>query len=82
MQSQVLDDLKRIGAFVFTCTPFLLDNKFKFWDHCAWSESSTMIYLNSIIGDKKNLSISHPIIEKCKYFTSKQGYHSIKEDFF
>jgi len=54
IHDQLMRDLKRIGVYGFTCTPYFLDNKPNFGDHCAWSESSAVIYLNSVIGARSN----------------------------
>jgi len=54
LQDQLEADLKKIGVHGFTCTPYFLDNKPNKGDHCAWSESSAVIYLNSVIGARSN----------------------------
>ena len=54
LQDQMVQDLGRIGVRGFTCTPYFLDNRPNFGDHCAWSESSSVIYLNSVIGARSN----------------------------
>jgi predicted aconitase len=37
-----------------TCTPYLVGNAPKFGDHCAWMESSAVVYCNSVIGGRTN----------------------------
>jgi predicted aconitase len=37
-----------------TCTPYLVGNAPKFGDHCAWMESSAVVYCNSVIGARTN----------------------------
>lgn len=37
-----------------TCTPYLAGNSPKFGDHCAWMESSAVVYCNSVIGARTN----------------------------
>lgn len=37
-----------------TCTPYLVGNVPKFKDHVAWSESSAVAYVNSVIGARTN----------------------------
>ncbi|MHA1270623.1 MAG: aconitase X catalytic domain-containing protein [Candidatus Helarchaeota archaeon] len=54
LQDRLINDLKQIGINGFTCTPYYLDNKPNLDDHCAWSESSAVIYLNSVIGARTN----------------------------
>ncbi len=54
LQDQLVEDLTKIGVSGFTCTPYFLDNKPEKGDHCAWAESSAVIYLNSVIGGRSN----------------------------
>jgi predicted aconitase len=37
-----------------TCTPYLVGNVPKFGEHCAWMESSAVIYCNSVLGARTN----------------------------
>ncbi len=37
-----------------TCTPYLAGNVPKLGDHCAWMESSAVVYCNSVIGARTN----------------------------
>jgi predicted aconitase len=73
LHEQMMDDLAKIGVHGFTCTPYYLDNRPKFGEHCAWSESSAVIYLNSIIGARSNreggiLDIACGILGKTPYY--------------
>lgn len=54
LHDQMMEDLDKIGVSGFTCTPYYIDNNPKFGDHCAWSESSAVIYLNSVVGARSN----------------------------
>lgn len=54
LHEELMRNLARIGVHGFTCTPYFLDNKPDFGDHCAWSESSAVIYLNSVLGGRSN----------------------------
>ncbi len=54
LQDQLIRDLTDIGVKSFTCTPYYTDNCPNFGDHCAWAESSAVIYLNSVIGARSN----------------------------
>ena len=54
LHDQMMEDLAKIGVHGFTCTPYYIDNKPNIGDHCAWSESSAVIYLNSILGGRSN----------------------------
>lgn len=76
LQDQLVRDLEKIGVKDFTCTPYFLDNKPQFGDHCAWSESSAVIYLNSILGGRSNreggvLDIASAILKR----TPNYGLH-------
>jgi len=37
-----------------TCTPYIAGAEPKFGDHCAWMESSAVVYCNSVIGARTN----------------------------
>jgi len=37
-----------------TCTPYLVGNVPVFGEHCAWMESSAVVYINSVIGARTN----------------------------
>jgi predicted aconitase len=54
LHDQMMEDLAKIGVHGYTCTPYYLDNKPNFGEHCAWSESSAVIYLNSVLGGRSN----------------------------
>jgi len=72
LHEQVMEDLAKIGVHGFTCTPYYIDNKPKFGEHCAWSESSAVIYLNSVLGGRSNreggiLDVACGILGKTPY---------------
>ena len=49
--SRLADAYVRMGAKpVFTCAPYLLEEKPKFGEIIGWSESNAVIYANSILG--------------------------------
>jgi len=54
LHEQIMEDLNQIGIYGFTCTPYFIDNKPIYGEHCAWSESSAVIYLNSLLGARSN----------------------------
>ena len=54
LHAQMMEDLNKIGVRGYTCTPYMLDNLPNFGEHCAWSESSAVIYLNSVLGARSN----------------------------
>jgi predicted aconitase len=73
LHEQMMDDLAKIGVQGFTCTPYYLDNNPSFGEHCAWSESSAVIYLNSVIGARSNreggiLDVACGILGKTPYY--------------
>ena len=37
-----------------TCTPYLAGNMPKFGEHCAWMESSAVVFCNSVVGARTN----------------------------
>jgi predicted aconitase len=54
-QVSLTNDLARMGAFLAnTCTPYLVANVPRFGQHCAWSESSAVIFANSVLGARTN----------------------------
>ncbi|TXT60570.1 MAG: hypothetical protein BAJALOKI1v1_1250014 [Promethearchaeota archaeon] len=72
LHEQMMADLTKIGVHGFTCTPYLIDNKPNFGDYCAWSESSAVIYLNSVLGARSNregglVDIACAILGKTSY---------------
>ncbi len=72
LHDQMMEDLAKIGVHGFTCTPYYIDNKPNFGEHCAWSESSAVIYLNSVLGARSNreggiLDVACGILGKTPY---------------
>ncbi len=46
---------ERLGIKILkTCTPYLAGNVPKKGDHCAWMESSAVVYCNSVLGARTN----------------------------
>jgi len=75
LHDQLMRDLERIGVYGFTCTPYYLDNKPQFGEHYAWSESSAVIYLNSVFGGRSNREGG--IIDIACAITGKTPYHGL-----
>ena len=72
LHKQMMDDLNKIGVRGYTCTPYMLDNVPNYGEHCAWSESSAVVYLNSVIGARSNregglVDLACAIIGKTSY---------------
>lgn len=54
-QIRVVQAFVKMGVSpTLTCTPYLAGNDPKFGEHIAWSESSAVVYANSIIGAYTN----------------------------
>ena len=54
-QVKVIEAYLKLGIkATLTCTPYLAGNLPKFGEHIAWSESSAVIYANSVIGARTN----------------------------
>jgi len=52
---QVVKISRKCGILTnWTCIPYLEDNIPVLGDHCSWSESSALIYANSILGARTN----------------------------
>jgi predicted aconitase len=46
--------VKRGVEVLKTCTPYLVGNVPKMGEHCAWMESSAVVYCNSVLGARTN----------------------------
>jgi predicted aconitase len=46
--------VKRGVEVLKTCTPYLVGNVPQFGEHCAWMESSAVVYCNSVLGARTN----------------------------
>lgn len=60
-----------------TCTPYQVGVVPVFGEHCAWMESSAVIYINSVIGARSNVEGAHSaaaaaLVGKTPYW----GYHT------
>jgi len=54
-QLKVVDAFSKMGVdTTCTCTPYLIGNLPKFGEHIAWSESSAVTYINSVVGARTN----------------------------
>ena len=54
-QNKIVEAYGKLGINkTCTCTPYLIGNVPKFRDHVAWSESSAVAYVNSVIGARTN----------------------------
>lgn len=54
-QMRIINIYTKMGIYpTLTCTPYLAGNKPSMGDHIAWSESSAVIYANSVLGARTN----------------------------
>jgi len=54
-QIRIIKAFERMGVeTTCTCTPYLAGNLPSFGDHIAWSESSAVVYANSVLGARTN----------------------------
>jgi hypothetical protein len=54
-QKVVIDAFSKLGVITScTCTPYLIGNLPRFREHVAWSESSAVTFVNSVIGARTN----------------------------
>ena len=48
-----------------TCTPYLAGNVPKQGEHCAWMESSAVVYCNSVLGARTNMKGGRARARRC-----------------
>ncbi len=54
-QLEIIDAYRKLGLEIScTCTPYLAGNEPGFAEHIAWSESSAVVYANSVLGARTN----------------------------
>jgi predicted aconitase len=54
-QEKVIEAFSKMGILTTcTCTPYLIGNLPRFGEHVAWSESSAVTFVNSVIGARTN----------------------------
>ena len=74
-----------------TCTPYQIGNVPVFGEHCAWMESSAVIYINSVVGARSNVEGAHStaaasLVGKIPYWgyhcpENRFGTHHVEVDF-
>lgn len=85
VSSESVEIAERIGGFCNkigvnrcnTCTPYQVGVVPVFGEHCAWMESSAVIYINSVVGARSNVEGAHStsaasLVGKIPYW----GYHT------
>jgi hypothetical protein len=75
-QLRIIKSFKKMGvAPTCTCTPYL-EKPPAFGDHLAWSESSAIIFANSVLGARSNREGSPSALASAiTGLTPKYGYH-------
>lgn len=54
-QLEVIDAFRRLGVMpTCTCTPYLIGYVPRYGEHLAWSESSAVVFANSVLGARTN----------------------------
>jgi len=54
-QMKVIDAFSKMGVITCcTCTPYLIGNLPRYGEHIAWSESSAVTFINSVVGARTN----------------------------
>lgn len=76
-QKEMVEAFRKIGAEpTCTCSPYLLDNKPSYGEHIAWSESSAIVYANSVLGARTNREGGPSALASAiTGLTPNHGYH-------
>ncbi len=76
-QIGMVEAYRKIGAKpTCSCTPYLIGNKPSYGDHIAWSESSAIVYANSILGARTNREgAPSALASAITGLTPNHGYH-------
>ena len=74
-----------------TCTPYQIGNVPVMGEHCAWMESSAVIYINSVVGARTNVEGAHSaaaasLVGKIPYWgfhtpERRRGTHRVHVDY-
>ncbi len=69
-QTKIAELLDRMGVIpTWTCTPYSTFNVPKFGDHLGWSESSAVVFANSVIGARTNRLAAY--VDLCAALTGR-----------
>jgi predicted aconitase len=69
-QQKIAELLNRMGVIpTWTCTPYSTFNVPKFGDHLGWSESSAVVFANSVIGARTNRLAAY--VDLCAALTGR-----------
>lgn len=73
-QLRIIEALKKLGVIASaTCTPYLTGMLPRFKEHIAWSESSAVVFANSVLGARTNregafTALASALIGKTPYY--------------
>ncbi len=75
-QLRVMRAYEKMGAIpIWTCTPYLTGNLPRFGQHVAWTESSAVCFINSVIGARSNRETA--VIDVAAGLTGKIPEHGL-----
>jgi len=68
---RTVDIARKCGIMAtYSCIPYLTDNIPLMGEHCAWSESSAHLYINSFLGARTNHESYETSLYSCLLYTS------------
>jgi len=75
-QLKIAELLDRMGVIpTWTCTPYTTFNVPKFGDHLGWSESSAVVFANSVIGARTNRLAAY--VDLCAALVGRVPYFGL-----
>lgn len=76
-QIRIIEAYRKMGAApVCSCVPYLIGSEPSFGQHVAWSESSAVIYANSVLGARTNREgAPSALVSAITGLTPDYGYH-------
>ncbi|MCX5735429.1 MAG: aconitase X catalytic domain-containing protein [candidate division NC10 bacterium] len=75
-QVKIAELLDRMGVIpTWTCTPYATFNLPRFGDHLGWSESSAVVFVNSVIGARTNRLAAY--VDLCAALTGRVPYFGL-----
>ncbi|SMB92241.1 predicted aconitase subunit 1 [Thermanaeromonas toyohensis ToBE] len=78
-QIRVMKAYKEMGAIpVWTCTPYFTGNLPRFGEHVAWTESSAVAFINSVLGARSNRETA--VLDICAGLTGRVPEHGLHLD--
>jgi predicted aconitase len=75
-QLRIAELLDQMGVIpTWTCTPYTTFNVPRFGDHLGWSESSAVVFVNSVIGARTNRLAAY--VDLCAALTGRVPYFGL-----